>query len=119
MKRKSYTNYVHIKRAKKSKTSNDSNKPGQGTSLQQNVTPDTENLTDERIIQEYLCYSDVNDLIDSKVATTFIFKGEEYIQMPKQSYLEEKLMLIEKIQKLENVLQSIRKNINAYDLLQK
>lgn len=46
--------------------------------------------------------------------TTFIFKGEEYIQMPKETYLREKNKDTTEIRRLRNILDKIKANINDF-----
>ncbi|XP_017463333.1 PREDICTED: uncharacterized protein LOC108356699 isoform X8 [Rhagoletis zephyria] len=59
---------------------------------------------------------DPDTLVDSKAVTCFIFKGEEYVQMPKEYYVQEKLEVIEKLKRYENALQTFKKNLLDLDL---
>lgn len=56
---------------------------------------------------------DLESLVDSKHATVFIFKGEEYVQMPKDYYIKEKLELMKKLQKMENVIRNIKNQLTT------
>lgn len=49
-----------------------------------------------------------------KEISKFIYKGEEYIQMPLNHYANEKLVLTQKIEKLTNILQAIGGQIDLY-----
>lgn len=50
---------------------------------------------------------------DKKI-TKFIYKGEEYVQMPLTHYVDEKLAMMRKIEKLSLVLQNIGREIDTY-----
>ncbi|CAD6996200.1 unnamed protein product [Ceratitis capitata] len=54
-------------------------------------------------------------LINSEAVTCFIFKGEEYVQMPKEYYVQEKLELFKKIEKYEKVLRIFKQNLLDFD----
>lgn len=51
---------------------------------------------------------DPESLVDSKHTTVFIFKGEAYLQMPKDFYIKEKIELLTKLQNLESVIEGIK-----------
>lgn len=46
--------------------------------------------------------------------TKFIYKGEEYIQMPLQHYANEKLLLTRKIERLSHILRAIGTQIDIH-----
>ncbi|XP_065354632.1 uncharacterized protein Dlip2 [Calliphora vicina] len=54
-------------------------------------------------------------LIDVEHVTTFIFKGEEYVQMPKEHYITEKMELMKKLKKMENTVRTIKEHLNSLD----
>lgn len=54
-----------------------------------------------------------DQLVDSKHVTTFIFKGEEYVQMPKDYYVNEKMELMKKLQKMEKTVKAIKEHLNS------
>lgn len=51
---------------------------------------------------------DATKLDDETNITTFIFKGEEYVQMPKERYVNEKMLLLNKIRSYEETLKNIK-----------
>ncbi|XP_075146116.1 dorsal interacting protein 2 [Haematobia irritans] len=59
--------------------------------------------------------SEINSesVIEPDQVTTFIFKGEEYVQMPKDYYVKEKMELLEKIKRMENVIQNIKGQLDS------
>lgn len=48
-------------------------------------------------------------LIDAENVSSFIFKGEEYVQMSKDYYIKEKLELVKQLEKLKNTVAGIKK----------
>lgn len=52
-------------------------------------------------------------VIDRNKVTTFIFKGEEYVQMPKEHYIKEKIALMTKLKKMEIVIANIKKSLKS------
>lgn len=75
--------------------------------LKSDCTPDGNNTSNYEV--------DENALIDQKNVTTFIFKNEEYIQMPKEYYLNEKLAFLRKIKQYKDVLKNIQHSVNDFD----
>ncbi|KAM7361083.1 dorsal interacting protein 2 [Cochliomyia hominivorax] len=57
-----------------------------------------------------------DELIDKEYVTTFIFKGEEYVQMPKNHYVNEKMELMKKLQKMEQTIKTIKQHLSFLDL---
>lgn len=57
----------------------------------------------------------VTELIDSEHVSSFIFKGEEYVQMPREYYVAEKLALLKKMKKMQNFINSIKNQLNTLD----
>ncbi|XP_014090047.2 uncharacterized protein Dlip2 [Bactrocera oleae] len=55
-------------------------------------------------------------LVNAEAVTCFIFKGEEYVQMPKEYYIQEKLELMEKLKNYENILRTFKQNLLNLDL---
>ncbi|XP_011185553.2 uncharacterized protein LOC105214063 [Zeugodacus cucurbitae] len=55
-------------------------------------------------------------LVNTEAVTCFIFKGEEYVQMPKEYYMQEKLELMEKLKNYENILRTFKQNLLDLDL---
>lgn len=68
--------------------------------------PKTTELSQDGDVDEYISHN--------KDITKFIYKGEEYIQMPLNHYVNEKLILTKKIEKLTNILQAISGQIDTY-----
>lgn len=62
---------------------------------------------------------DKNDGIDNTIGnpdiTTFIFKGEEYIQMPKRIYLQQRAQLDADVKRFRGILQDIKGLVNTTD----
>ncbi|XP_037808425.1 uncharacterized protein LOC119601530 [Lucilia sericata] len=81
------------------------------TSLSQ--TQESATVVSEETTKEEI---DVNDLIDGEHVTTFIFKGEEYVQMPKEHYINEKLELMKKLRKMESTIKTIKEHLNLLDV---
>lgn len=50
--------------------------------------------------------------LDNPDITTFIFKGEEYIQMPKSVFIEQRNKLLNNIQDYKDLLMSIKSQID-------
>ena len=50
------------------------------------------------------------ETISSEV-TTFIFQGEEYVQMPKNFYIREKQNLMKRLKKYEKIVNNIKQQI--------
>lgn len=67
------------------------------------------NVKSPKTISNVKNYEEMNNTnnSDSQI-TTFIFKGEEYIQMPKSLYLSEKSELEKKVQHYENIVYGIQ-----------
>ncbi|XP_054739340.1 uncharacterized protein LOC129245282 [Anastrepha obliqua] len=59
---------------------------------------------------------DPDTLIDPQSVTSFVLKGEEYVQMTKGYYVEEKLELTEKLKKYENILRTLKHNLLDLEL---
>ena len=55
--------------------------------------------------------NDEVNLVSSSEVTTFIFKGAEYVQMPKEYYVQEKRCLLQKLQKYETIIKNIKQQI--------
>lgn len=70
------------------------------------------------VVEKETCEDFTNsyDLVDAKNVTTFIFKGEEYVQMPKDYYQNEKIQFLKKIQKMERALQAIKGHLSSLDI---
>ncbi|KAL5273087.1 hypothetical protein ACFFRR_000075 [Megaselia abdita] len=47
--------------------------------------------------------------------STFIFKGEEYVQMPKKDYLAEKDKFLSEIRKYKGIFEKLKSQINSFD----
>lgn len=62
---------------------------------------------------------DKNNPIDNTVGnpdiTTFIFKGEEYIQMPKRIYIQQREKLDADIKRFRHILRNIKELVNNFD----
>ncbi|XP_055849032.1 uncharacterized protein LOC129914027 [Episyrphus balteatus] len=107
------------KRSLKRKIDHSSTKPGTNllpgsvkrtVSIVSNCPTSTINLVQDQLIEDKAMDEDldlINTQVDSNV-TTFIFKGEEYIQMPKEQYVREKLALINRIRSYEEVLKNVK-----------
>lgn len=60
----------------------------------------------------------LDNTVDNPDITTFIYKGEEYIQMPKRIYLQQRAKLdadVKRFRKYRNILQDIKSLVNATD----
>lgn len=73
-------------------------------------------------VEKCIIDEDKNDEIDDTVnnpdIATFNLKGEEYIQMPKRIYLQQRAKLYEdvkRLQKYRNILQDIKSLVNSTD----
>lgn len=61
---------------------------------------------------------EIDNTVDNPDITTFIYKGEEYIQMPKRIYLEQRAKLdadVKRFRKYRNILQDIKTLVNSAD----
>lgn len=47
--------------------------------------------------------------------STFIFKGEEYVQMPKRDYMAERELFLSEIRKYRGIFLKLKSTINAFD----
>ncbi|XP_023291979.2 uncharacterized protein LOC111675446 [Lucilia cuprina] len=83
-----------------------------GKSASTNQIQESAKVVSEETSKEEI---DVNDLIDVEHVTTFIFKGEEYVQMPKEHYINEKQDLIKKIRKMESTIRTIKEHLNLLE----
>lgn len=60
----------------------------------------------------------LDNTVDNPDITTFIYKGEEYIQMPKRIYLQQRAKLdadVKRFQNYRNILQDIKSLVNSTD----
>lgn len=57
----------------------------------------------------------VDNTIDNPDITTFIYKGEEYIQMPKRIYLHQRTQLDTDIKRYRNIIQGVKSLVNSSD----
>uniref|UniRef100_A0A034WYA5 THAP-type domain-containing protein n=1 Tax=Bactrocera dorsalis TaxID=27457 RepID=A0A034WYA5_BACDO len=55
-------------------------------------------------------------LVNAGAVICFIFKGEEYVQMPKEYYIQEKVELMEKLNNYEKILRTFKQNLLNLDL---
>lgn len=70
------------------------------------------------IIDEDQNAEQLDNTMDIPEITTFIYKGEEYIQMPKRIYLQQRAKLdadVKRFQKYRNILQNIKSLANEVD----
>ena len=58
----------------------------------------------------------IDNIKDVTEITTFIFKGEEYIQMPKRIYLEQRKQLDKNVKKYEQAIRAMKCVLNDLDL---
>lgn len=56
------------------------------------------------------------DNIDTTEVSVFNFKGQEYVQMSMEYYLQEKRKMAKLLQDYKNALRSIKKHISHLDL---
>lgn len=59
---------------------------------------------------------DIDNTKNNSDITTFIFKGQEYIQMPKSVYLAERKKLDEDLRKYRRIVQQVKALINSVDI---
>lgn len=57
----------------------------------------------------------IDNTIDNPDITTFIYKGEEYIQMPKRTYLQERAKLDAEAKRYRRIVHNIKGLVNATD----
>lgn len=57
----------------------------------------------------------IDNTIDNPDITTFIYKGEEYIQMPKRIYLQQRAKLDADAKRYKSMVQNIKGIVNAAD----
>uniref|UniRef100_A0A1B0FQP5 THAP-type domain-containing protein n=1 Tax=Glossina morsitans morsitans TaxID=37546 RepID=A0A1B0FQP5_GLOMM len=68
----------------------------------------------ENDISSEISEVDAASLIDDKAAvTTFIYKGEEYVQMSKDYYVKEKRDLLKRLHKMKSAIKSIKGILRA------
>lgn len=67
-------------------------------------------------------YSEILEELDQSMMeemaphiSTFIFKGEEYVQMPKKDYLVERELYLGQIRKFKNIFQKLKSTLNSFD----
>ncbi|XP_030375757.1 uncharacterized protein LOC115625046 [Scaptodrosophila lebanonensis] len=75
----------------------------------------------QRLLEEELEESEADipsdeQLIDKSLVSTFIFQGEEYVQMPKEVYLSEKRDLLQTLHQYEQVLKNIKTQVSQFGL---
>lgn len=75
---------------------------------QRNVEDQDEDDDDDKITQ-------IDNTIDNPDITTFIYKGEEYIQMPKRIYLQERAKLDAEAKRYRRIVHNIKGLVNATD----
>uniref|UniRef100_A0A1I8MCW7 Uncharacterized protein n=1 Tax=Musca domestica TaxID=7370 RepID=A0A1I8MCW7_MUSDO len=81
---------------------NEDNKP----STCKNIIKEVEANVDR---EESIVELNPEKLIDAENVSSFIFKGEEYVQMSKDYYIKEKLELVKQLEKLKNTVAGIKK----------
>lgn len=59
--------------------------------------------------------SEIDNTIDNPDITTFIYKGEEYIQMPKRIYLEQRAKLDADVKRFQSILVNVKGLVNTID----
>lgn len=57
----------------------------------------------------------VDNTIDNPDITTFIYKGEEYIQMPKRIYLQQRIKLDSDVKRYRSIVRNIKSLVNSTD----
>lgn len=57
----------------------------------------------------------IDNTVNNPDITTFIYKGEEYIQMPKRIYLQQRTKLDADIKRFRRILQDIKGLVNSTD----
>ncbi|XP_013117360.1 uncharacterized protein LOC106094675 [Stomoxys calcitrans] len=82
--------------------------------VQKNTTNVKESKNPCSVVNDNEIDEEDDALIDSSSITTFIYKGEEYIQMPKRQYREEKLNMMRKIKKMEQVIHNIKNELQHF-----
>lgn len=67
-------------------------------------------------------YTDILEELDQSMReemashiSTFIFKGEEYVQMPKKDYLHERDLYLRQIRKYKNLFHELKSTLNSFD----
>lgn len=89
------------------------------TSADNMTVPDQINDTPKPVERSNVTETDKNDAIDNTIdnpdITTFIYKGEEYIQMPKRIYLEQRAKLDADVKRFQNILNGIKDLVNSTD----
>lgn len=79
-------------------------------SLKTTEKPDT---GDAKLDEQNL--DQLDNTIDNPDITTFIYKGEEYIQMPKRIYLQQRAKLDTDVKRFQNIVQNIKSLVNSTD----
>lgn len=59
--------------------------------------------------------SDDEQLIDTSAVSVFQIRGEKYVQMPRDYYLQEKRQMMEQIRRYNNILSNIRTQLAPLD----
>ena len=55
-------------------------------------------------------------LIDAKHVTTFVFKGEEHVQMTKDYYIREKMENTKNLKKMLHIVKTVKEYLNSLDV---
>lgn len=86
-------------------------------SIREEKSPDELNNTIKTSKAEQSLSDDKNSQLDNTIdnpdITTFIYKGEEYIQMPKRIYLQQRAQLDADVKRFRNIVQEIKGLINT------
>ncbi|XP_055315618.1 uncharacterized protein LOC129575706 [Sitodiplosis mosellana] len=83
-----------------------------------NQTVDTEKMEKSAMDEEEKSIDKLDNTVDNPDITTFIYKGEEYIQMPKRIYLQQRAKLdadVNQFRKYRSILQDIKSLVNSTD----
>lgn len=107
--RPSYGNneYKHVTKRQKLHTSSNNH-----ISPKSSISPENPNNEDDEDGGEMPKSDPIDNTIDNPDITTFIYKGEEYIQMPKRVYLKQRAQLDLDLKRLRGILRSVKGLVN-------
>lgn len=107
-KRTSFTDLIHVTKRQKMHTSADNI----------DVKNETIKTNEKHAAPVAQAIETQNDQLDNTSnnpdITTFIYKGEEYIQMPKRIYLQQRAKLDADVKRFQTMVQSIQNTVNSF-----
>lgn len=68
------------------------------------------------ILQRDMEEIDEETLIDEKHVTTFVYKGEEHVQMSKDYYVQEKMENAKNLKKMRHIVKTLKEYFNSLDV---